>query len=152
TEVTYTFSDDGGTTWSKPAPLTDRPFKAGLGNDTSQPNLGDYNQAVAQFATLYVSAAITRPVGFADGQPSTSLTTPDVDAKAVTPTAKASLRIGTPSFTDTGNANGSIDPGEDVILQIPLRNYVTNPLNATTVAGISASLGTTAPGVTIVQG
>src|SRR5262249_11755941 len=42
TEVTYTFSDDGGTTWSKPAPLTDRPFKAGWGNDTSQPNLGDY--------------------------------------------------------------------------------------------------------------
>ena len=135
TEVTYTFSDDGGTTWSKPVPLTDRPFKAGWGNDTSQPNLGDYNQAVAQFATLYVSHAITRPVGFTDGQPLTSMTTPDVEAKAVPAAAKAALRLGTFSFTDTGNSNGNIDPGEDVILQIPLQNYVTNPLNAATVAG-----------------
>jgi hypothetical protein len=151
TEVTYTFSDDGGTTWSKPVPLTDQPFKAGLGNDTGQPNLGDYNQAVAQFATLYVSDAITRPVGFTDGQPFTSMTTPDVEAKAVPAAAKAALRLGTFSFTDTGN-NGNIDPGEDVILQIPLQNYVTNPLNAATVVGISASLATTAAGVTIVQG
>jgi hypothetical protein len=151
TEVTYTFSDDGGTTWSKPVPLSDRPFKAGWGNDTGQPNLGDYNQAVAQFATLYVSNAITRSVGFADGQPSTSLTTPDVEAKAVPAGFKAALRLGTLSFTDTGG-NGNIDPGEDVILQIPLRNYVTNPLNASSVVGISASLATTAAGVTIVQG
>src|SRR5215471_2010284 len=78
TEVTYLSSDTGGTSWNIPAPLTLRPFKAGWGNDTSQPNLGDYNQAVAQSGTLYAAYASTRLVGFTDGQPSTSMTTPDV--------------------------------------------------------------------------
>jgi hypothetical protein len=39
-----------------------------------------------------------------------------------------------------------------VILQIPLQNYVTNPLNAAAATGLSAVLATAAPGVTIIQG
>jgi len=148
-EVTHTFSDDGGVSWSKPAPITDRPFRAGFGNDTSQPNLGDYNQAVAQFATLYMSYALTRQVGFADGQPSTSMTTPDVEAKALSST-RAAVRLGTVAFTETGG-NGNIDAGDDVLLQIPLQNYVTNPLSASPVAGIAATLTTSAADVTVVQ-
>src|SRR2546427_6129767 len=50
--ISYLFSDDGGSTWSKPMPLSDRPFHAGYGNDTGQPNIGDYIQAVAQNGAL----------------------------------------------------------------------------------------------------
>jgi hypothetical protein len=151
TEVTYTYSDDGGVTWSRPVPISDRPFKAGLGNDTSQPNLGDYNQAVAQFATLYASYAATRPVGFTDGQPATSMTTPDVQAKVVSATPKAALRLGASTFIDSGS-NGNIDPGERVTLQLPLTNYVTNPLSASSTTNINATLSSATAGVTILQG
>ncbi|MBV9269122.1 MAG: exo-alpha-sialidase [Acidobacteriaceae bacterium] len=81
TQVAYTFSDDGGVTWSTQAELSNRTFKAGWGNDTSQPNLGDYNQAVAQHGTLYAAFAITQQKGFTDGQPSASMNTPDVDVE-----------------------------------------------------------------------
>jgi hypothetical protein len=84
TEVSYLFSDDGGKHWSAPVPLTKRPFHAGHGNDTGQPNLGDYNQAVAQHGDLFASYALASPPpgGFVDGQPtSTQLTVPDVEFK-----------------------------------------------------------------------
>jgi hypothetical protein len=150
TEVTYTSSDDGGVTWSAPAPLTDRPFKAGWGNDANQPNLGDYNQAVAQLATLYVSYAITRPVKFTDGQPATTLPTPDVEAKTVPSASRAPVRLGSPSFTDSG-ANGNIDPGEEVAVRLPLTNYVTNPLNSATITAVTATLTSATPGITVLQ-
>ena len=152
TEVTYTYSDDGGTTWSPPAPMSDRPFKAGWGNDGNQPNLGDYNQAVAQFGTVYASFASTRQVGFADGQPSASLTTPDVEVKVLTlPVARPPLRSGTPTVADSGG-NGSIDPGEQVSVTLPLTNYVTNPLNATAIGSVTAIVSSVTPGVAVVQG
>ena len=44
-EVTYTFSRNGGRNWSKPRPLTLKPFHAGHNNDTGQPNLGDTTRA-----------------------------------------------------------------------------------------------------------
>ena len=53
------YSDNGGQRWSAPVPLTMRPFKAGWGNDTGQPNLGDYNQAVAQHGELFAAFAVT---------------------------------------------------------------------------------------------
>jgi hypothetical protein len=65
-EVTVQYSDDGGGTWSRSMPLSDRPFLAGYGNDTGQPNLGDYNQAVAQNGELFAVFAATTPVGFTD--------------------------------------------------------------------------------------
>ena len=75
TEVMHTYSDDAGKRWVAPLPLTQRPFNAGWGNDTSQPNLGDYNQAVAQDGELFAAFAQTTPppLGFIDGQPDTSL-------------------------------------------------------------------------------
>jgi hypothetical protein len=150
TEVTYTFSDDGGITWTKPVPLSDRPFRAGWGNDTGQPNLGDYNQAVARFGSLWASFAVTHPVGFADGQPSTSMTVPDVDGRVLTSLAKAALQLETPTMVDSGG-NGSIDRGEQITLTLPVRNYVTNPLSASTIGGIVGTLSSVTPGVTIVQ-
>src|SRR5262249_18474417 len=64
TETTYLFSDDNGVTWSKPMPLTERPFHAGWGNDTFQPNLGDYNQDIAQNGELFAVWAGTFQVDF----------------------------------------------------------------------------------------
>ncbi len=151
TEVTYLYSDDGGSTWSSPVPLTPRPFKAGWGNDTSQPNLGDYNQAVGQSKVFLVSYAGTKPVGFTDGQPATSLTTPDV-LVATLPSgpAKAPLHTGPVTFSESGG-NGNVDPGDKVNLKVTLTNYVTNPLNAVSLSGISAVLSTTTSGITVLQ-
>jgi hypothetical protein len=166
TEVTYTFSDDGGAHWSAPLPLTSRPFKAGWGNDTGQPNLGDYNQAVAQGGDFFVTyAASTRPpLGFTDGQPDSSMTVPDVVFRRVTPVSEpadedeedegvggpAPVNLGAVTFTDSGG-NGNIDPGDRINLRLTLRNYVTNPLNAAAVSGIQGRLSTTTPGVTVLS-
>jgi len=148
-ETTYLFSDNAGVTWSKPMPLTDRPFNAGWGNDTGQPNLGDYNQAVAQGGQLFVVWAGTELKGFADQQPVGNFSTPDVFFKRA-PAVKTSLDLGTVTFTDS-NANGFIDAGEQINLKMPLRNYVTNPLSAGAVTTISGNLSTTTPGVTVTQ-
>ncbi len=151
TENTCQFSNDAGLTWSRPAPVSDRPFHAGYGNDTGQPNIGDYNQAVAQGGELFVVWAGTpNSVSFTDGQPSTSFSVPDVYFKR-TSSSKAALRLGAVSFVD-GNGNGFIDAGEQISLKLPLENYVTNPLNATAIAGINGTLSTTTPGVTVTQG
>src|SRR5436190_2534831 len=102
TQVSYQYSDDGGVTWSRPADLEGRPFKAGWGNDTSQPNLGDYNQAVAQQGILYVAYAVTLPQKFTDGQPSTQMNTPDVAFSKVASTPpRLSLSVGNLAFTDS---------------------------------------------------
>ncbi len=82
TQVSYTYSDDGGAYWGRPHALS-RKFKAGWGNDTSQPNLGDYIQSIAQYGIFYGSYAITHKVGFADGQPLLSMTVPDVEVKVL---------------------------------------------------------------------
>jgi len=151
TETTYLYSDDGGTTWHKPMPATDRPFHAGYGNDTNQPNLGDYNQAVAQGNELFIVwGGNPALVGFADGQPSTAMTVPDVFFKRA-PQVKTSLRLGSVAATDSGG-NGFIDAGEEIRLTLPLQNYVTNPLSAAPVPGIAATLSTPTSGVIVTQG
>ena len=177
TQVTHTFSDDGGKSWEAPVPLTRPPFHAGWGNDTGQPNLGDYNQAVAQSGDLFVTYAEAKrpPAGFADGQPtSLSMTVPDVvfgrisndereiehhffrhhdfehhdfddrDSDATT------LDLAAVTFAESGG-NGFIDPGDFVRLTMPVRNYVTNPLNAETIRGVHADLTTSTPGVRVLQ-
>jgi hypothetical protein len=162
-EITATFSDDGGAHWSPPVPLTDRPFKAGWGNDTGQPNLGDYNQAVAQDGTLFAAFGVAfRPVlGFVDGQPtSASMNTPDIDFRrveengavhpATQPIDTIPVHIVTVAAAD-GGGNGFIDRNETVNLKITLRNYDTNPLSSRNVLGTTARISTTTPGVTVTQ-
>jgi hypothetical protein len=158
TQVSHTFSDDEGITWQQPLPLTDRPFHAGWGNDTSEPNLGDYNQGVAQGGNLVLAyAAATRPPdGFADGQPtSTSLTVPDVVIDRVhigdRRSRAATVDLGVVKFVESGG-DGFIDPGDTVRLTIPIRNYVTNPLNAQRVRDVESTLTTDTPGVTVLRG
>jgi hypothetical protein len=151
TEVSYLYSDDGGTTWSRPAPLTDRPFKAGWGNDTSQPNLGDYNHSVGRRGILYAAYAATRPQKFTDGQPSPQLDVPDVFFSKVNQGAlKLPLRLGTVSFTESGG-NGNLDPGETATFTLMLINSDENPLHEGPVNGITATLSTATRGVTITQ-
>jgi hypothetical protein len=155
-EVTYTYSDNGGRSWSAPAPLTDRPFHAGWGNDTGQPNLGDYNQAVAQDGELFATYALASrpPGGFVDGEPtSTSMTVPDVIVKRLFEDEldpALTLNLSSLTFTDSGG-NGHIDPNETVQVQASLFNYDTNPLNAARIRHPEATVSTSTPGVKIVR-
>ncbi len=154
TETTFTFSDDGGVTWAQPRPLTRRPFRGGFGNDTSQPNLGDYNQAVAQNGSLYAVWAGTRPIGFTDGEPqSLSMTVPEVNFRKVSlleqlPTT--SVFLGPIAVSDSGG-NGFLDPGETARLTLPLTNYITNPLNARSIRLLLAFVTTSTPGAKVIQ-
>jgi hypothetical protein len=172
-EVAVQTSTDGGVNFTKPVPLTFEPFKAGWGNDTGQPNLGDYNMTVAQGGELFSAHAATELKPYGDGQLSTgngatgaptSMTTPDLLFRRTTLPARPSLRManystpqsggfGALTFTDSGG-NGFIDPGDTVNFTIPLQNYVTNtalttpPSTPAAVTGISATISTTTPGVT----
>jgi hypothetical protein len=171
-EFTHTFSDDGGHTWKAPQPMTSRPFHAGWGNDTGQPNLGDYNQTVAQNGDAFVTYALASrpPAGFTDGQPtSASLTVPDVvfqrlhngrrhrhdrddddDNEGEDGPGAPTLNIGGVAVSESGG-NGFIDPGDTVKLKIALRNYVTNPLNAHMMNHVDAVLSTSTPGVSVLR-
>jgi hypothetical protein len=156
TEIVWTWSDDGGVTWEQPMPVSDRPFHAGWGNGTSQPNLGDYNMSVAQDGAFLAAFSYTYPPpgGLADPGGSGSFSVPDILVRRIPQdrhkVKAASLRLESVAASDSGR-NGFIDRGETASLQITLRNYVVNPLYATKVRGIHATLSTTTPGVIVLQ-
>ncbi len=163
TQVSYTFSDDGGAHWSAPVPLTTMPFHAGWGNDTGQPNLGDYIQGVSQRGESFFAYAVANrpPAGFVDGQPTTRLTTPNVEFKRVaqfsfTDVNSLPLAIDVNGVTADdnlfgNNRNGFLDPGETIRVKIPLTNYTTNPIEAAKAHNVSALLTSDTPGVFVVQ-
>jgi hypothetical protein len=161
TQVSYTFSDDGGRRWSAPVPLTKIPFHGGWGNDTGQPNLGDYNQAVSQHGELFAAYAVASrpPAGFVDGQPTTRLTVPNIEFKRVSqwsPTDVNSLPLsidvnGVTADDQLGNRNGSLDPGETIRVHVPLSNYTTNALSADRARKVTALLVSDTPGVVVLQ-
>ena len=154
TQVSYTYSDDGGSNWKQPQALTDRSFHAGWGNDTGQPNLGDYIQAVAQNGKFYAAYALASrpPDGFTDGQPSGSMTVPNVEFKSLAQfrhrSRPTTVDLQGVSISDSGG-NGAIDPNEVIKLRPTLRNYVTNTLNARKLEDVEVKLSTTTPGVVI---
>jgi hypothetical protein len=147
TETSWLYSDDNGVSFSAQNPLTDRPFHAGYGNDTGQPNIGDYNQAVAQNGELFaVWAGNPDRVDYNDGEPaSLSFTVPDVYFKR-TSSAKAALRLGGVTFTNA-RASSTVDTGGTVHFQIPVQSY-TPSLGFT---GVSAVLSTSTPNATVIQ-
>ncbi len=153
-QVSYTYSDDGGRTWVAPLALSDRPFHAGWGNDTGQPNLGDYIQAVAQGGHLYASYALASrpPLGFVDGQPATSLTVPNAEVKVlpdgVHPFDAAPLELTRADVLESGG-NGFVDPRELLSVRLTLLNDTTNALSQTTLRNLEGSLRTTTPGVDV---
>jgi len=172
TELSETFSDDGGKTWSRPRPVSARPFKAGWGNDTGQPNIGDYVQAVAQGGELFAEFSATSPVGFADGQPNllfATFTTPDATFARVPRGAHdgeaGGVQLGKVTFKEIGaddggalsrdghgaGPNGFLDPGDVALFDLPVINSVTNPINAVTLHGLVGELSTTTAGVSIVS-
>jgi hypothetical protein len=144
-----TYSDDGGETWKAPRPLTDRPFHAAWGNDTGQPNLGDYNQGVSLYGALYAVWAGTHPVGFADGEPaSTSFTVPEMGFIETHGGRAMTGDLGAVTFSGAGD-DGHLDPGDVAYFHVPIRNYVTNPLNAASIHPFFANLSTATPGVEV---
>lgn len=164
TQATWVYSDNGGFNWSSPSRVCappagigatnacDRAFRAGFGNDTSQPNLGDYIGADAVLGGLYTSFAGTpKIVSYTDGQPSSgSMTTPEVRFKKMV-TASPSLDIGTITLVDSGG-NGYIDAGDTVKMIVPLTNFVTNPATSpVTYSSVSGTLSTTTAGVTLLR-
>ena len=152
TQTTYTWSDDGGQTWERPRPMTDRPWHAAWGNDTGQPNIGDYIQAVSLHGDLYAAYAVTHKVGFTDGQPgSGSFTVPDVEFKKVDFDARfgesATLQLGGEVSAKDVTGDPNLDPGDFIAVTAPLTNYVTNPINKTRLTNIAAIVTTATPGV-----
>lgn len=155
TETMMVLSDDAGTTWSRPAPVSARPFHAAYGNDASQANLGERIGAVASGNALYAAwAGNPQSVRFDEGQPiSASFALPAPWFRR-TSDARAPLQLDPMIvFETSGNGNGYIDPGEDVGIRVQLFNYVTNPVvGATTLTGIRGTLSSSTPGVTFPNG
>lgn len=163
TAVTWVYSDNGGLTWSTPSRACtppagigatnacDRAFRAGFGNDTGQPNLGDYIGADALLGALYTSFAGTpKIVPYTDGQPAGNMTTPEVRFRKLT-TAGPALDIGSITFVDSGG-NGLIDAGDTVKMVVRLNNFVTNPATSpVTYTGVTGTLSTTTAGVTLLR-
>lgn len=142
-EVSVTWSDDRGDTWSAPVPLTRRPFKAGWGNNTGQPNLGDYNQAVAQRRTLFAAYGVTaRPKdGFTGSQPNGYFEVPNVDFERVRdrklerilPVSLGTVETFEKSWHHKGwggGHHGCRRHRDHLVVKLPVRNYTTNPLSA----------------------
>lgn len=159
TEVSFIQSRDGGVTWSAPNTLSRRPFRAGWGNDTGQPNLGDYNQAVAQDGELFAAFAVTArpPGGFIDGQPSGNMTVPDVefrrspsDIDEPLNSLPLSIDVNGISFVD-GNGNGYVDPGESLSLRLPLENYTVNEISRGPARSVLGWLGSPTAGVSVTR-
>jgi hypothetical protein len=159
TQVSYTFSDDGGRTWAAQRPLSRTPFHAGWGNDTGQPNLGDYNQSVVdRGGDLLAAYAVTHEVGFRDGQPSRSMTVPEPTMSRVRLAAQAPITtvdLRSVTVTDrpgSSNNNGFLDRGEIGQVDFAIRNYVTNPLNARTLIAPVAFVQSLTPKATVLVG
>lgn len=156
TELTWTYSDNGGVTWSKPVALSARPFHAGYGNDTGQPNLGDYIGAVSNAGVLLAAFAVTPPVAlFTDGQAvspdGSGFPYPNVTVLKGT-TAALPVRLSGVTYKESGG-NGFIDAGDEVRLQIPLQNYNTNfQVRPSSLTGVTGTLTTSTPGVTVTKG
>ncbi|HEX8650782.1 MAG TPA: hypothetical protein VF708_08065 [Pyrinomonadaceae bacterium] len=155
-----TYSEDQGATWSPPTAVTDRTFHAGYGNDSSEPNMGDYNQNVAENGRLHSvwGGTSLQPLFTECKNPFAGLMcTPDTYYDKRLDTQEiVQLRVMPESFVEAGNncsPNGFLDPRERGSFTIPLKNYVTNPNNSPeTITGITAVLTTATAGVTIVDG
>jgi hypothetical protein len=149
-ETSAVYSDNGGVTWSNQITLSDRPFHAGYGNDTGQPNLGDYNAGVAQGGNLYSTFAYCpNVVLFPDGQPAGTFPALDAFFKKTTETpARAGLEIR--NSQPSGVMMLEKPATSTAELTIPLTNITTNALDSpVTYTGVSATLTTSTPNVSV---
>ena len=158
TQLSFTFSDDGGGNWAAPRRLSPRVFHAGYGNDSSQPNLGDYIQAVVNRSGALLGAyAITRDVLFRDGQPGRAMTVPEPGVTVVPPLLQGpattvDLRDATATeLVKHSDRNGFLDAGETAQLSVSIRNNVTNPMSAKSVPPSLALVQSKTPGARILS-
>jgi Carboxypeptidase regulatory-like domain/Domain of unknown function (DUF4214) len=144
-QTTALYSDDGGVTWTRPFMLSDRPFHGGYGNDTGQPNLGDYIGSTVVGGNIFATWGGNPPaVLFTEGNATGQFPYPDFYFKK-TNTSQAAIDIpdGVVSFFE-GIGGTTMD------LYVPLRNTTTNAsLSPATYTGVSATLSTTTPNVSI---
>jgi uncharacterized repeat protein (TIGR01451 family) len=155
-----TFSTDQGATWSPPTAVSDRPWHAGYGNDSSEPNMGDYNQNVAEGGRLHSlwGGTSVQPLFTECKNPFAGLMcTPDTYYdKRLESQQIVQLRVMPETVVETGNncsPNGFLDPRERGSFTIPLKNYVTNPNDSpATITNITATLTTSTANVTIIDG
>jgi hypothetical protein len=146
TEIMHAHSEDGGATWSCPAPLTSRPFHAEYGQDTGQPNLGDYSQCASQMVggtrRLYASYARTDGASYNTSWPDAYVAVNDAGPPQV-----SVLLTGT-AVVDTGcNVDGFLTANELGDITLTLQNRCTG-----TLTGISATLSTGDPLVSVLDG
>ncbi len=139
TEIAHVHSFDGGVTWTAPASLTFQPFHAEYGQDTGRPNLGDYSQCYSLGTSMISSYART---DVADWQ----TTMPDAfTAKNLGDSGQSALEIASVGVVDSGcRADGVLVAGETGNLTITLRSS-----QLALATGISGTLTTTTPGVTV---
>jgi hypothetical protein len=142
TEVVHAHSPDAGMTWTSPVPFLPKPFHAEYGQDTGQPNIGDYNQCVAQAGIVYASYARTDVADYQTLAPDTYVGT-NANADAAAPFHLEGVSVGTPSGC---RADTMLVAGEVADLDVTLKSDHSGPLS-----GISASLATGTPGVTILD-
>jgi len=143
TEMMHVHSTDGGATWSQPTPLTPRPFHAEYGNDTGQPNLGDYAQCDGDGGRLFACYARTDAPDHQTSAPDTYVAA-ETGAASTTPFTFA----GVASVNDIGCVtDGFLVADELADLTFNLTNESSSNL-----ASFAATLTTTTPGVTIING
>ena len=145
TDVLATHSEDGGLTWSCPVSLLAEPFHAEYGQDTGQPNIGDYNQCASR-----VTAGVRRMfASYARTDAADHLTTaPDTYVGMLDPaTAAVSLTPDEVIVADIGcTADQTLVAGEIGDLTVSLQNACTGA-----VSGISGTLAALSAGVSVLQ-
>lgn len=143
TDVFYTFSTNFGASWSSPVPVTSKPFHNEVGNNYSAPHQGDYIDAATGSPTGYTCFAWypePNPLG----------TSADAFVAASTsPTQITPLRSRPGTVVASGRSCGpGIVNADDIVdLDIPLQNIGRSAL-----AGISATLSSSTPGISILTG
>lgn len=118
TEVVHAHSLNGGASWSAPVPLLSKPFHAEYGNDTGQPNIGDYNQVFSQNGGLYASYARTGVPDYQTNSPDTYFSQSSTNSAAA-PLYIKEVRV----VDDVGcQTDGYIEPDEVATIEIELAN------------------------------
>ncbi len=145
TETMHTHSEDGGLTWSCPAPLTARPWHAEYGQDTGQPNIGDYNQVTAVMdggsRRIHASYARTDGADYQTDFPDTYCATRLIG------TPRVGIEITGTAVDDIGCTNdGVLVAGEGGTLTVDLANGCAGGLT-----NLYGMLSTTNTSVTLLE-
>jgi hypothetical protein len=145
TEAVHVHSLDGGGSWSAPVALHLSPFHAEYGQDTGQPNIGDYNQCFSQQDLLLASYARTEEPDYQTTAPNTYVAVNDGTSAA------AGLYLQDLSVNDLGcTSDGHLVAGEIGDVTFLLRSQEDVPLSS--VSATVAILDPAPPLVQIVSG